>query len=90
MDQVKLYGPPPNPAKTTDSRFTSYENTHGNESWELDALDPDVLAQLVRDEVDKVLDTVAWADATTEEDDHKGKLKAVADNWDDLTNDLNY
>lgn len=40
--------------------------------------------------MNKVLDKTAWRESTEEEDDHKGKLKAVADNWDDLTNDLNY
>jgi len=40
MDQVELYGPPPNPAKLTDSRCEAYMEEHGNESWELDALEP--------------------------------------------------
>ena len=43
MDQVEEYNPPPNPAKTTDTRYESYINEYGEESWELDALDPDVL-----------------------------------------------
>jgi hypothetical protein len=48
IDQVKQYGPPPNPAKETDSRFASYGNQYGSDCWELDALDPAVIADLVR------------------------------------------
>ena len=35
MDQIRQYNPPPNPAKITDSRSTSYINEYGDESWEL-------------------------------------------------------
>ena len=51
MGQIEEYAPPPNPAKITDSRATGYIRRFGSESWELDALDPDVLASLVRNEV---------------------------------------
>lgn len=40
FDQVLKYNPPPNPAKFQDPRAASYVRLHGNESWELDALDP--------------------------------------------------
>lgn len=48
MDQVRLYNPPPNPAKLTDARAQGYIREFGNESWELDALPPDALVELVR------------------------------------------
>ena len=51
MDQVEEYGPPPNPAKTTDSRYDGYILDYGEESWELDALDPRVLVDLITEEV---------------------------------------
>lgn len=47
QDQIKEYSPPPNPAKTTDSRYSGYRKIHGNESWELDALEPSVIEQLI-------------------------------------------
>ena len=47
MDQVKEYNPPPNPAKTTDSRYERYISEYGYDSWELDALDPDILSNLI-------------------------------------------
>ena len=47
MDQIKEYNPPPNPAKMTDSRFNGYVAQYGNESWELDALDPRIISDLI-------------------------------------------
>ena len=51
MDQVEEYNPPPNPAKTTDARFAKYEEEFGDESWELDALQPEMLSELISDSV---------------------------------------
>ena len=34
--EVQQYNPPPNPAKSTDSRFQGYMDIHGDESWELE------------------------------------------------------
>ena len=39
----------------------------GSESWELDALEPTVLGQLVRDEVDGLLDHDRWDAAVARE-----------------------
>lgn len=60
MPQVDQYNPPPNPAKMTDSRFDEYERLYGNESWELDALEPAVINQLISDEVDEIRDPDLW------------------------------
>ena len=62
MDQVDEYDPPPNPAKVTDSRFDGYREQYGSESWELDALEPSVLVDLIRDHVIKYRDDELWAD----------------------------
>lgn len=47
MDQVRKYKPPPNPAKITDSRAEGYIAEFGEESWELDALEPNVISDLI-------------------------------------------
>lgn len=44
IDQFRL---PPNPAKSTDAMARGWIETHGNVAWELDALEPKVLEQLV-------------------------------------------
>lgn len=50
-DQIELYDPPPNPTKLTDSRAGGYIRRFGNESWELDALEPSVMTELVNNAV---------------------------------------
>lgn len=56
MDQIEEYKPPPNPAKLTDPRAAEYVDKHGATSWEVDALPPDVLDQLIRDSLESVID----------------------------------
>ncbi len=48
MAQIEKYKPPPNPAKITDPRAQAYIAEHGNQSWEVDALPPKLLQQLIR------------------------------------------
>ena len=61
MNQVRMYNPPPNPAKTTDARFDSYRRQFGDDSWELDALEPKVMTKLIQENVEKHLDVEAWS-----------------------------
>jgi hypothetical protein len=88
MDQIEEYEPPPNPAKTTDSRYAKYIELYGEESWELDALSPEVLAGLVRDAVAELRDEELWEEAMAEETEHKRLLAAVAEKWDTITRRL--
>jgi hypothetical protein len=78
MDQIEEYNPPPNPAKTTDSRSRSYIDLYGEESWELDALEPTVLAALVRDGVDRYIDQDKMDEAHEKEGAARSKLREVA------------
>lgn len=50
-DQIQQYNPPPNPAKLTDSRSTDYIDKFGSQSWELDALTPTVINDLIEAEI---------------------------------------
>lgn len=88
MDQVEEFNPPPNPAKTTDSRYATYIAEFGAESWELDALEPTVIAGLIREHVEKLQDVGLWAERIAERDEHRRLLGAVAEQWDDLTGGL--
>jgi hypothetical protein len=82
MDQVQQYDPPPNPAKVTDSRFEGYQAEHGDESWELDALAPSVLRELITGPVYELRDADLWEAAVEREDDERDQLRDVASNWD--------
>ncbi len=79
MDQVRQYDPPPNPAKVTDSRFASYVKVHGDESWELDALEPQVLADLVENAVAGYVDGPRWDKTKAEEVKHRRLLNKAQD-----------
>lgn len=59
-DQIEQYKPPPNPAKSTDSRHGFYTSRFGSQSWELDALAPPVLRSLIEEAVDAVKDQDLW------------------------------
>lgn len=55
-NQVVKYKPPPNPAKITDPRARWYIREYGEESWELDALKPDILHDIITQAVLGFLD----------------------------------
>lgn len=79
IDQVREYQPPPNPAKMTDSRFREYVRNYGQESWELDALEPKVITRLIHENVSKHLDKKAWKDSLEQEEEHKRTLENIAE-----------
>lgn len=55
-EQIIRFNPPPNPAKITDPRAKWYISEHGSESWELDALKPEDLEAIVRQNVESFID----------------------------------
>lgn len=67
MDQIEEYNPPPNPAKMTDSRARDYVEKFGDESWELDALDPRVIQRLIRENVERIRNESIWQEALADE-----------------------
>ncbi len=88
-DQIEQYQPPPNPAKLSDSRSTAYIAEFGEDSWELDALEPSVLVTLIRQTVAGVLDADAWQEKVAEENDHRKLLQQTSDQWEDIVAFLN-
>jgi hypothetical protein len=87
IDQIEEYQPPPNYAKTTDSRFESYMEATGlDESWELDALDPAVMESLIAEEIDAILEPVMdlWDEAEKAQETDRLVLKAIIDNWENI------
>lgn len=88
MDQVRRYNPPPNPAKESDSRFVGYEALHGNKSWELDALNPTILGDLVANAVRNLVDEAKWNDACDREARERFELKAIASRYAEVAKTL--
>jgi len=79
--QILAYKPPPNPAKLTDCRAVKYIEQHGNESWELDALNPKVIADMIRAEINKHLDKGFFAAAQEKQRQAREELQRLADNY---------
>ena len=84
FDQIEEFNPPPNPAKMTDSRFNQYVLEYGDQSWELDALDPKTLARLITETVLRMRDDDKWNKQTRLETEYRECLQAAASeyNWD--------
>jgi hypothetical protein len=81
MDQVQQYNPPPNPAKITDSRSTSYIAEYGSSSWELDALDPSILTSLIETAILSFRDAGLWKKEIAKEKEERAELQKVATKW---------
>ncbi len=60
----------------------------GVECWELDALDPAVIAELIRREVEGMIDVDAWNAARDEEAANRALLEAASGNWASVENFL--
>lgn len=84
MDQVEEYGPPPNPAKVTDSRAVDYISKFGDDSWELDALEPMVIVELVRDKIHDIRNQEHWDESKQREETERQLLTDVSERWADV------
>jgi len=80
MDQIEQYNPPPNPAKVKDSRFEQYLQDYGPDSWELDALEPSVINDLIRTHVDEIRDDDLFEDAQARYEMDCDTLDEIIDN----------
>lgn len=84
MKQIKKYNPPPNPAKFSDPRAKEYIEQYGEQSWELDALAPDVIEKLIRTNVEALTDEAKRQKILSKQEKEKEQLEYVAENWEDL------
>lgn len=77
-EQVQEYNPPPNPAKISDPRAKWYIAEFGETSWEVDALRPEVLRDLVTEEIKRHLDGMRFQRMLAREDNEKARLLKIA------------
>lgn len=59
-EQVEQHALPPNPVKESHPNAKEYERERGPHSWELDALDASVVADLVTKEIESYKDPAVW------------------------------
>jgi hypothetical protein len=81
MPQVQKWNPPSNPAKQTDSRFAAYARRYGNKSWELDAVEPRRLRNLVEDVIVSLIDKDQWDIIEEKEKRMRDDLKVFAQKY---------
>jgi len=82
MDQIEKFNPPPNPVKLIDTRCADYIKLYGNSSWELDALDPLVLGDIIFNHVHAITDHKLRRAKLTEQRMGRLRLGKVVDSWD--------
>jgi hypothetical protein len=88
-DQVQQYNPPESPAKLSDSRAQAFVAQYGDSSWELDALDPDVIANLISAAVDGYRDEELYEKYRGIEAEERGLLRVCSDKWDSVARYIN-
>jgi len=88
MNQVEKYNPPPNPAKLTDSRANAYVAEFGDDSWELDALEPKVINDLIRKSVEALKDQDVWDEDQERLEKEKALLAKASENWEQIAEKL--
>lgn len=85
IDQVEEHDPPPNPAKLTDSRAKDFIKKYGYESWEVDALPPAVLRDIITEAFERNLDLETMEAVKERENEERdavrGAIEGLADPW---------
>lgn len=84
MDQIEELNPPPSPAKITDSRATAYIEEFGEDSWELDAIEPAALDTLIEAAILEHLDMDLRQERIELEERKQREIQAIADNYDSM------
>jgi hypothetical protein len=65
--------------KRKDPRYAWYKRTYGDKCWELDALDPNTLRDVVRAEITALIDAVLWAQQEAEQERDKRSVDLHTD-----------
>lgn len=84
MKQIEKLKPPPNPAKTTDKRAAAYIKQYGQESWELDALSPQFLSELIKAEICALMDNKIISQTLALEEAQRDELRLIYDNYGEI------
>lgn len=81
MQQIKKYNLPENPAKLTDTRSASYVQKFGTKSWEVDALSPEVLTEIVDYNINNHMDILQFETLMETEKEQIEAMKEIAKNY---------
>lgn len=84
MEQIRKYNPPPAFAKSGDTRTPKYIEEHGLQAWELDALDPEVLHDLIQSEIESLMDIPLYNYFFDQEQKEREELLSIARNYSEV------
>lgn len=84
MEQIELLKPPPNPAKISDSRSPAYVEKYGQNSWELDAMPPSFIKDLIEAKIEGLLDFWLFVDSLKHENDCRAELTAIGNHYNNI------
>jgi hypothetical protein len=76
LNEDQTAGLPPNVVKDDDSRSAAYKEDYGEDCWELDALHPTRIKELIKSEIEGLIDKDAWRAAAVHEQECQEKLRA--------------
>lgn len=75
--QIDQYQPPPNPAKMSDPRAMKFVDEHGDTSWEVDALPPEILDQILTNAINDLIDVEQYHSVMDGEEADIKKLRSL-------------
>jgi hypothetical protein len=75
LNHEQTEGLPPNVVKDSDSRSALYQEDFGEDCWELDALHPRQIKELIRTEIEMLIDKDAWRATAVREQECQEKLR---------------
>lgn len=81
MDQIQQYDLPPNPTKLTDSRANAYIKEYGPTCWEVDALEPQVLTEIVESNIEGLIDIPLYESLLEEEQEEREEVERLAEEY---------
>jgi len=87
-DQIETYNPPPNPTKLKDTRSAAYMREFGGTCWELDALEPAVLDDLITTNIEMYLDQEEWDAHKRKQEEQRRDLSKCSSNWNQVVDFL--
>ena len=79
QEQIGIYDPPPNPAKISDPRADWYIQVFGEVSWEVDALTPQVLNNVLTEHILDLIDEEQYKFRMGQEEVDKRKIQGFID-----------
>lgn len=88
MEQIDIFNPPPNPTKLSDARASGYIAEFGHECWELDALEPKVINDLIQNEVTALMDEDLHDEIERTEERDKRNIGLICQRYHDVVDFL--